>query len=187
VGRKPMLNDHSSESTRGALLVASEPYCYEYMINGFHIRYSYEKPPDDAYDEGTLKPLYLAKPDAKSHLCGYAEIGSHTGNILMVAPDWLKEQQPNGVCIDVCIALEISNLWKMGVKTCNSCCGHGKLPASIVVYEESIEKMVELGYELDPFYKNRNDIFLAKTLLENATMPLTTDELMNNIKQCNPA
>jgi len=40
-------------------------------------------------------------------------------------------------------------LWKHGVVTGGSCCGHGKLFPMINVEDESIEKMEELGYDHD--------------------------------------
>lgn len=120
------------------------------------------------------------KSTPKNHSCGYEKCwhGTHAGNVNLVAPDWLKESYPNGVCIDVCIALEITNLWNAGVKTLNSCCGHGATAASIVVADESINEMIELGYQLDPNYPNRSDIFLAKTNLDAITS-MQTDKLEN--------
>jgi len=36
------------------------------------------------------------------------------------------------VCVDKCIAHVISHLWLNNIWTLNSCCGHNKLPASII-------------------------------------------------------
>jgi uncharacterized coiled-coil protein SlyX len=40
------------------MLQNGTPYCWEYVVNGVHKQYSDELPPDDAYDKGTLVPLY---------------------------------------------------------------------------------------------------------------------------------
>ena len=50
-------------------------------------------------------------------------------------------------CIDGCIASDIAYLWYNGVKTLNSCCGHGKIPAGVIVADCSIEIMKSLGYK----------------------------------------
>ena len=39
-----------------------EPRAWRYMTNGVHTFYTDEEPPDDAYDEGSLVPLF-ALPD----------------------------------------------------------------------------------------------------------------------------
>lgn len=51
------------------------------------------------------------------------------------------------VCIDACLATEIGWLWLKGVKTIESCCGHGKDEGYIAVQADSIPKMKELGYK----------------------------------------
>ena len=82
--------------------------------------------------------------------CTDVEFGSYDNQVSMLNP-WTDKL----VCIDVCIATEIGFLWNNGVKTLNSCCGHN-IPmdyihshcqgGSIVVEEENIQKMKELGY-----------------------------------------
>lgn len=39
----------------------------------------------------------------------------------------------DSVCVDACIADAIAHLWKCGLPTLNSCCGHSKEPPSVVV------------------------------------------------------
>lgn len=53
------------------------------------------------------------------------------------------------VSIDPCIVEEIEMLWRNGVRTINSCCGHGKLRASVIVENSSEQTMIELGYEVN--------------------------------------
>lgn len=98
-----------------------------------------------------------------AHLCGYAETGTYTGQVVLVAPDWLKHKHPNGIGVDVCLALEISNLWKHGIQTSGHCCGHGRLPAYISVWPEFVEQMRTLGYETLSHPDGRPDHFRPKT------------------------
>ncbi len=44
-----------------------------------------------------------------------------------------------GVCVDSCIALEILALWRAGVITYGSCCGHNVRPASVIVPPRLVE------------------------------------------------
>ena len=70
-------------------------------------------------------------------------------NTVAMNPFWRRKP----VCIDCCLACEIAWLWKHGVITSGSCCGHGIMAAMINVQDESIKKMEELGYEheaIDP-------------------------------------
>ena len=77
------------------------------------------------------------------------------GHVVCMRPpfvcEWEKTKVQNGktfkgVPIDVCIATEIAELWHRGVETLNSCCGHGKSQASVIVDEANLNKMKELGY-----------------------------------------
>lgn len=81
------------------------------------------------------------------HLCGHPEFGTYDGQVVLVAPDWLKPRWPNGIGIDVCLALEIQGLWRQGIKTNGHCCGHGRVPGFISVEPGSIEGMAFLGYQ----------------------------------------
>ena len=99
------------------------------------------------------------------HLCGQAELGTYSGQVVLVAPDFLKNKWPGGIGIDVCLALEIQSLWRQGVKTTGHCCGHGRTPAYISVLPESIGQMRALGYRTYPHPDSRNDHFAPKTAL----------------------
>jgi hypothetical protein len=63
---------------------------------------------------------------------------------------------------DKCISKEIETLHEQGIKTVASCCGHGKIPHTIAVYDEYFEKMLELGYKIDDKEVNS---FHCKTIL----------------------
>ena len=53
-----------------------------------------------------------------------------------------------GWCCDVCLEAELLWLKNEGIHTINSCCGHGKkhLASILVVGDNSIQKMIDLGY-----------------------------------------
>ena len=78
-------------------------------------------------------------------------------------------EQPKriSVCIDYCLIPEIYSLWKQGIVTMACCCGHGnKKVASILVEDEFIEKMKELGYQhwCNRRHPKRQDGFIPKTV-----------------------
>lgn len=100
-----------------------------------------------------------------NHLCGCPEMGTYEGQVVLVAPDWLREKWPNGIGIDVCLALEIQSLWRRGIRTSGHCCGHGRAPAFISVWPESVDAMKALGYETCPHPNGWDDHFRPKTLL----------------------
>lgn len=56
------------------------------------------------------------------------------------------------VQVDVCCATEIGQLWMAGVETNGCCCGHGLRGSYVGVWDESVELMVQLGYQniVDP-------------------------------------
>lgn len=70
------------------------------------------------------------------------------------------------VHIDRCIVPEIEDLWSRGIVTTASCCGHNMAPGNILVRDEDIDRMRELGYRhwpngTDP---SRQDGFFAKSV-----------------------
>lgn len=88
-----------------------------------------------------------AQPAAEGwHRCGLPDVGTYKGQVVLAAPDWLRDKWPDGIGIDVCLALEIQSLWQAGVKTSGHCCGHGRALSYIGVWPESIETMRALGY-----------------------------------------
>lgn len=50
--------------------------------------------------------------------------------------------------IDRCLVDEIQDLWRRGVVTTGSCCGHGINLGMINVAETSVDLMLGLGYKL---------------------------------------
>lgn len=78
--------------------------------------------------------------------CRGVEFGTFTNQVLMKYNNSLDDKL---VSIDTCIATEIGYLWHNGVKTLNSCCGHGKGEPSVIVDDDknSWEIMEKLGYK----------------------------------------
>lgn len=79
--------------------------------------------------------------------CTTTKIGDYSGTVCLKPPNWSSKDV---VAIDACIVDEILSLWSLGVITLGSCCGHNQLDGMINVSDESIGKMLELGYETYP-------------------------------------
>ena len=55
------------------------------------------------------------------------------------------------ILVDRCILADVKHLWRLGVKTVCSCCGHGNQDSAFIVVDpDESEKMKELGYEEAP-------------------------------------
>lgn len=90
------------------------------------------------------------------------DFGSYDRYVELVAPPHLKRDDGRGICLDVCLALEVTQLWKHGIKTTGCCCGHNKLPPTISVHASDTNRMRLLGYVyyVNPFNAS---IFYAKS------------------------
>lgn len=81
--------------------------------------------------------------------CPQDHEGSNTTSLS--APSWsrtmLGDPKPV-ISVDSCLADEIINLWEEGVKTNGCCCGHNVLEGFIGVSDSSVDKMLDLGYEM---------------------------------------
>ena len=63
--------------------------------------------------------------------------------------------------VDLCVANEIEELNRLGVRTEGSCCGHNKAEAQALIRASSVDRARELGY--DPiYYANYNGLFEIK-------------------------
>ncbi|MDQ0996935.1 hypothetical protein QFZ34_002117 [Phyllobacterium ifriqiyense] len=105
---------------------------------------------------------------ADGHICGYPECGEYTGQVELVPPPHLARKDGRGICIDVCLALEITELWnKHSITTTGCCCGHGRLPGFIGVIDSDIPRMKALGYKVqhNPCRPGDEDSFDPKTAL----------------------
>lgn len=89
--------------------------------------------------------------------CSRSEIGSHACSV----------QTSHGYCCDTCLQAELHDLWKRGIKTIGSCCGHGALAPYIQVAPHYVQKMHEIGYvERRPDENgNGQNCFIPKTFL----------------------
>lgn len=108
--------------------------------------------------------------------------------ILKCPENFIKYNVPSGtndndykdcVAVDECLQDEILYLWSKGIKTSGCCCGHGQYDGFINIFDESIDDMISLGYELWDWNKmypdeetrpdfaiNRKDTFKTKTLCQ---------------------
>lgn len=74
--------------------------------------------------------------------CVDVDMGSYTATVSVNVP-WGDK---HAVSIDACLVPEIARLWKLGIRTEESCCGHNKVTGYICVLDEDAEKMTALGY-----------------------------------------
>ena len=72
-------------------------------------------------------------------------MGSYDNQMLLKAPDWSRHEF---LGIDICIAVEVWDLWQKGIITTGCCCGHNIAPAYIGVEFEFIPMMKDMGYEV---------------------------------------
>lgn len=70
-------------------------------------------------------------------------------------PEWLTERNGRPLAIDSCIADVLQAAWGRGVRTLGSCCGHGHLPASLVLTGdvEQPELAASVMAEIDPDHR----------------------------------
>ncbi len=73
-------------------------------------------------------------------------MGSYDAQVELVPPDFIRREDGRGICVDACLALEITQLWKSGIRTTGCCCGHGIAPPYIGVTSGSAARMVAMGY-----------------------------------------
>jgi len=81
--------------------------------------------------------------------CKDVEVGSYDNQVSMLMPFEQEHRDDHWVCIDTCVATEIGWLWHQGVKTINSCCGHNKYRAWVIVDPKHHIKMIGLGYDFE--------------------------------------
>jgi len=98
-------------------------------------------------------------------MCKYKDDFSHM--ILMEYPKHMNQYKNNRIkaglsgkcCIDECIVDDIKKLWDKEIITHGSCCGHGKQESYVNVADESIQKMIDMGYVMNHHDKTRRDTF----------------------------
>lgn len=57
--------------------------------------------------------------------------GGDKPEVILPKPEWSSRE--NGVCVDACIADTILMLWANGIVTGGCCCGHNRMPPSVVL------------------------------------------------------
>lgn len=94
-------------------------------------------------------------------------IGNGHCSYAIYLPYKLSDGENKRAAIDKCLLPEIISLWEQGIKTTGNCCGHGLLEPFIGVIPDHIEKMKQLGYEVQPneFNPGAEDGFVPKTKL----------------------
>ena len=100
--------------------------------------------------------------------CKNIEMGSYDSQI----PMWYDARK-KVVGIDVCLALEIKQLWDRGINTVECCCGHNKAPGYIICEDYDMEAMYQLDYEFT-INKFGTPIYTPKTVYYNPMDELKT-------------
>lgn len=70
------------------------------------------------------------------------------------------------IAVDKCLLTEVVSLWEKGIKTTGCCCGHDKGKPFIGVRPEYIQKMKDLGYQVqeNDCRPGDEDSFIPKTI-----------------------
>lgn len=100
--------------------------------------------------------------------CRYSPIGDYKCYVTIDVN--LKNETK--ICIDKCLKDEVSDLINnKGVEIIGCCCGHGILDAYIQVSDESVGRMIELGYKKIPLdeHGNGKNCFKPKTIFRMIT------------------
>lgn len=91
------------------------------------------------------------------HCAPATTFGTHDNTVSMRNP--FTDQW---VCIDTCLATYIGWLWHQGIRTLNSCCGHGRRPPTIAVHLDYVDAARAVGLTApDPAWPDRPEVFRA--------------------------
>ena len=103
--------------------------------------------------------------------CVDVQVGSHHNAVTVRVPDTVElrynapgRERRETVCLDVCIADEVTELWDKGIVTTGCCCGHNRTLGYIGVADEYIPQMKDMGYSviLNPQRPKDEDSFVPK-------------------------
>ena len=75
----------------------------------------------------------------------------------------IQKSNDRTIKIDICIGKEVEYLIKQGVATGGCCCGHGSEQPSCLVYKESKDLLIKLGYKIEQFMNTDLLIINLKT------------------------
>ena len=70
-------------------------------------------------------------------------VGETAEVVLEVPKDLLLIIRRETVCIDACIVDEVKALWKAGIVTHCTCCGHNRIPASVVLEDNVSQEVID--------------------------------------------
>jgi len=79
--------------------------------------------------------------------CKKIDVGSYDRQTSMKDPFNSRNKKDGWICIDTCLVQEIAELWYLGIKTYECCCGHNKDKGYIMVDEKDFKKMEKLKYK----------------------------------------
>ena len=114
------------------------------------------------FNDNMIEALCKARYET---MCIHSPIGKHKCNVKI---HFMPQSHQESICVDTCLQNEIQDLIrKYGVWTVGSCCGHGVKQGFIQVDDNSVVKMLELGYKQLPDDENGNgkNCFSPKTQL----------------------
>lgn len=114
------------------------------------------------FNENMIEALCKARYET---MCIHSPIGKHKCSVKI---HFMPQSHQEYICVDTCLQNEIQDLIrKYGVWTVGSCCGHGVKQGFIQVNDNSVAKMLELGYKQLPVDENGNgkNCFSPKTQL----------------------
>lgn len=103
--------------------------------------------------------------------CVDVQVGSYDNQVTVRIPTTVElryntPERPGRetVCLDICIANEVMDLWAEGIATTGCCCGHNRTIGYIGVIDADIPKMKALGYRVifNPGQPHDEDSFLPK-------------------------
>lgn len=97
-----------------------------------------------------LKRMVREAQAARGCFCVGVEPQTYEAAVELWTPPHMARDDGRGICVDACIAREVQDLWREGITTTGSCCGHGAHPAFIGVIDADIPRMKAMGYEVAP-------------------------------------
>ena len=97
--------------------------------------------------------------------CKNIAVGSYDRQTSMKHNFTTNRRAGDWVCVDTCLVQEIAELWHLGIKTIECCCGHNKVQGYIAVDEKHIKQMKDLDYKTAVRKDGiiREEIFYPKT------------------------
>ena len=113
--------------------------------------------------------------------------GSYGNVIVVPIPDHMSTYRDNRVAtglsdkvsIDKCLIDEVQALWQKGIRTTGCCCGHNRRDPYIGVFPEDVQKMKDLGYQVqfNPYRPYAQDTFYPSSVARRPLRSENTDHL----------